>query len=50
VRLATAREEQKLRLVKHVREKDESCKCIKWVQACINKFRKTATIAVDKEK
>ena len=36
--------------VKHAKVRVQSCKCIKWVQVCINKFKKIVTNAKVKVK
>lgn len=44
------KEDPKSSHVKLAREKDVLYKCIKWDQACINKFRKIVTIVTVKVK
>ena len=44
------REVPKSKVVRLAKAKDESFRCTKWAQACINKSRRHATLAKVKEK
>lgn len=49
-RLVKEREEKMLNRVEHARARVELCKCTRWDQECINRFKRIVILAKEKEK
>jgi hypothetical protein len=50
VRVVKVKEDKKLCNVERVKEREEWCKCFKWVQECINKFKRIVISVREREK